>query len=145
MRLTIPWRWMAIEFLNDGYFTLTSDVWSFGVVVWELLAFGKKPYGFLDPDNVIENIKLGHYLSCPDDAREIEGWPARQLYHEVTRRCFVPEPENRADFFEIGGIIENYLTSEESIIYSDIKNDYYTKARRMSSPLRNFMDKKTES
>ena len=143
-RLMIPWRWMAIEFLNDGYFTLTSDVWSFGVVVWELLAFGKKPYGFLDPDNVIENIKLGHYLPCPDDAREIEGWPARQLYHEVTRRCFVPEPENRADFFEIGGIIENYLTSEESIIYSDIKNDYYTKARRMSSPLRNFVDKKSE-
>ena len=135
---------MAIEFLNDGYFTLTSDVWSFGVVVWELMSFGKQPYGFLEPDKVIENIELGHYLPCPEDVNKIEGWSARQFYHEVTQRCFVPEPENRANFFEIGRIIEGYLSSEESIIYSDIEKDYYTKARRMSSPLRNFLDAKLE-
>ena len=116
MRLTIPWRWMAIEFLNEGYFTLTSDVWSFGVVVWELMSFGKQPYGFLEPDEVIENLVVGNYLPCPEDVNKIKGWSARQFYHEVTQRCFVPEPENRANFFEIRKIIENYLSSEESII-----------------------------
>ena len=135
-RMTIPWRWMAIEFLNCGYFTLTSDVWSFGVVIWEILSFGKQPYGFLDYEEVLANLELGKYLSCPEEVNQIKGWPAKQFYRELAQRCFIVEPENRADFFEIGEIIEKYLSPEESIAYSDIKRDYYTKARRMSSPLR---------
>ena len=147
-RLTIPWRWMAIEFLSCGYFTLTSDVWSFGVVIWELLSFGKQPYGHLDEEKVIDNLESGQYLSFPEVAHDIENWPAKQFYYELTLRCFTAEPENRADFFEIGSIIEKYLSSEESIAYADIQAEYLNKSRRMSCPLRNNFNenhKRTQS
>ena len=44
VRLMVPWRWMAIEYLTNGYFTLNSDVWSFAVLFWEILSFGKVIY-----------------------------------------------------------------------------------------------------
>ena len=44
VRTMVPWRWMAIEYLTNGYFVLNSDVWSFAVLFWEILSFGKVIY-----------------------------------------------------------------------------------------------------
>ena len=44
-RKLIPWAWMATEYLKTGDFNIKSDVWSFGVVLWEILTVGNKPYG----------------------------------------------------------------------------------------------------
>ena len=43
-KLEIPWKWMALEYLRDDYFTITSDVWSFGILLTELVTFGRIPY-----------------------------------------------------------------------------------------------------
>ena len=44
-RKLIPWAWMASEYLKTGDFNIKSDVWSFGVVLWEIFTVGNKPYG----------------------------------------------------------------------------------------------------
>ena len=63
-RVMIPWKWMAIEYLKDDYFTLTSDVWSFGVVVWEILSLGQDPYKGQKCLKTVEKINNGYRLPC---------------------------------------------------------------------------------
>ena len=43
-RRNVPWKWMAVDFLETSIFTMSSDVWSFGVVFWEMLSIGRTPY-----------------------------------------------------------------------------------------------------
>jgi serine/threonine protein kinase len=40
----VPAKWMAIEYLSSGRFSHASDVWSFGIMCWELYSFGEEPY-----------------------------------------------------------------------------------------------------
>lgn len=62
----LPIRWMAPEAIMDGLFTVKSDIWSFGIVLWELLTLGYQPYPGMDNQRVIEHIKNGGTLDIPD-------------------------------------------------------------------------------
>ena len=44
MAVQVPAKWMAIESLIEGRYTLASDVWSYGVLCWEVFTFGADPY-----------------------------------------------------------------------------------------------------
>ena len=112
-RMMIPWKWMAIEYLRHDYFTLTSDVWSFGVVVWEILSFGKTPYGLQDFDEVMKRLNDGNRLLCPSDAKQITSWPADQFYKKISEKCFIDDPNDRSTFTEIVKIIESVLSEKE--------------------------------
>ena len=112
-RVQIPWKWMAIEYLRDDYFTLTSDVWSFGVVVWEILSFGKMPYGPQGFDELMQLFDNGFRLPCPTDAKRITTWPVDQFYKRVSEKCFIQDPNERSTFTEIVKIIEKELFETE--------------------------------
>ena len=62
---------MAPEFINTRCFTLASDVWSFGVVLWEMFSFGKEPYGLEADKDVIEKLRNGYKLPCPEEMIEV--------------------------------------------------------------------------
>ncbi|PKU45078.1 proto-oncogene tyrosine-protein kinase ros [Limosa lapponica baueri] len=67
----LPVRWMAPESLIDGVFTNRSDVWAFGVLVWETLTLGQKPYPGFSNTEVLHHVRSGGRLetpnNCPDD------------------------------------------------------------------------------
>ena len=64
----VPWKWMALEYLQSGHLTITSDVWSYGVVLWEILSIGREPYTNFTAEEMLSQFKNGYYLPCPDEA-----------------------------------------------------------------------------
>ncbi|XP_063980749.1 insulin-like receptor isoform X1 [Diachasmimorpha longicaudata] len=66
----LPVRWMAPESLKDGVFTSSSDVWSYGVVLWEMVTLASQPYQGLSNDQVLRYVIDGGVMerpeNCPD-------------------------------------------------------------------------------
>ncbi len=61
----IPVRWTAPEAISHTKFTCSSDVWSFGVVAWEVMSFGERPYWNWSNTDVIKTIEKGFRLDAP--------------------------------------------------------------------------------
>ncbi|XP_069957661.1 insulin-like peptide receptor [Cherax quadricarinatus] len=61
----LPVRWMAPESLTDGVFTTMSDIWSYGVLLYEIVTFGAFPFQGMTNDQVLEHVKAGHTIAIP--------------------------------------------------------------------------------
>lgn len=62
-----PIRWMSPEAIMYGKFSTDSDIWSYGVVLWEIFSYGLQPYCGYSNQDVIEMVRNRQVLSCPDD------------------------------------------------------------------------------
>uniref|UniRef100_A0A671N3H2 Tyrosine-protein kinase transmembrane receptor ROR2-like n=1 Tax=Sinocyclocheilus anshuiensis TaxID=1608454 RepID=A0A671N3H2_9TELE len=63
----LPIRWMSPEAILYGKFSTDSDIWSYGVVLWEIFSYGLQPYCGYSNQDVIEMVRNRQVLSCPDD------------------------------------------------------------------------------
>lgn len=61
----MPVRWMAPESLGLGIFTPASDIWSYGVLLYEIVTFGSFPFQGLSNNQVMEHVKSGNNLTIP--------------------------------------------------------------------------------
>ncbi|XP_076343561.1 insulin-like growth factor 1 receptor isoform X3 [Tachypleus tridentatus] len=66
----MPIRWMAPESLRKGEFSEKSDVWSYGVTVWEILTLAETPYSSLDNSDLLNFLEAGNRLICPETCPE---------------------------------------------------------------------------
>ncbi|XP_015221226.1 tyrosine-protein kinase transmembrane receptor ROR2 isoform X1 [Lepisosteus oculatus] len=62
-----PIRWMSPEAIMYGKFSVDSDIWSYGVVLWEIFSYGLQPYCGYSNQDVIEMVRNRQVLPCPDD------------------------------------------------------------------------------
>lgn len=77
----LPIKWLALESLSDHVFSTYSDVWSFGIVLWELFSLSKVPYPGIDPNQELFN-KL-------NDGYRMEKPPyANQEIYEIMLECW---------------------------------------------------------
>ncbi|KAK9959557.1 hypothetical protein ABG768_009676 [Culter alburnus] len=86
----LPVRWMSPESLTDGIFNKYSDVWAFGVLLWEIMTLGKLPYPTYTNHEVLSHINTGGRLPSP------AGCPQR-LYN-LMMGCWSKEPTERPNF-----------------------------------------------
>ena len=119
-RLLVPWKWMALEYLQDDYFTLKSDVWSYGVLLWEMMAFGRQPYGHKEYDEVLDQLQSGYRLPFPNRVKDGLSWSPKSFYVEISNVCFIGDPTIRHTFSEVAHLIRNFLSGEENSQYRDL-------------------------
>jgi len=89
----LPVRWMAPESIKDGKFTSQSDVWSYGVVLWEMATLAEQPYQGFTNDEVMSYVKGGNKMRRPEDCPDI-------LYNLMSE-CWSTSPNDRPTFLEI--------------------------------------------
>ncbi|XP_036193182.1 proto-oncogene tyrosine-protein kinase receptor Ret isoform X6 [Myotis myotis] len=119
----IPVKWMAIESLFDHIYTTQSDVWSFGVLLWEIVTLGGNPYPGIPPERLFNLLKTGYRMERPDNCSE-------EMY-SLMLQCWKQEPDKRPVFADISKDLEkmmvkrrDYLdlaasTPSDSLLYDD--------------------------
>ncbi|XP_064422051.1 insulin-like growth factor 1a receptor [Latimeria chalumnae] len=110
----LPVRWMSPESLKDGVFTTHSDVWSFGVVLWEIATLAEQPYQGMSNEQVLRFVMEGGLLEKPDNCPD--------MLFELMRLCWQYNPKMRPSFLEIISSIKDELDpafKEVSFFYSE--------------------------
>uniref|UniRef100_A0A665VE06 receptor protein-tyrosine kinase n=1 Tax=Echeneis naucrates TaxID=173247 RepID=A0A665VE06_ECHNA len=105
----LPVKWMALESLQTHKFTTKSDVWSFGVLLWELMTRGAPPYSDVNSFDITVYLLQGRRLLQPEFCPD--------ALYTVMIECWHPKPERRPSFSE--------LVSRISAIFSSFSGEHY--------------------
>jgi serine/threonine protein kinase len=94
----LPVRWMAPESIIYGKFTSETDVWSFGIVMWEVFSFAMQPYFGHSNEKVCDLVRSGVTLTCPENC------PPKVF--DLMRLCWEAKPDNRPTIHNLSGQLE---------------------------------------
>lgn len=105
-----PVKWYAPESINYGTFSHASDIWSYGITLWEMFSYGEPPYGEMTGAEVLDmiennNFRLDKPPGCPNSI------------YQVMLSCWNLEPANRPSFVQL------HQTFSESPEYREISSD----------------------
>ncbi|XP_051267798.1 tyrosine-protein kinase Fer isoform X2 [Dicentrarchus labrax] len=89
----IPIKWTAPEALNYGRYSSESDVWSYGILLWETFSLGVCPYPGMTNQQAREQVEKGYRMACPQRCPD-------DVY-KVMQRCWQYNPEDRPKFSEL--------------------------------------------
>ncbi|XP_062453725.1 insulin receptor-related protein [Rhea pennata] len=97
----LPVRWMSPEALKDGIFNTHSDVWSFGVVLWEIATLAEQPYQGMSNEQVLHFVMDNGVLERPENCPD-------QL-HELMCLCWQQNPRQRPSFVQLLERIKDHM------------------------------------
>ncbi|KAG5898585.1 hypothetical protein JTB14_016597 [Gonioctena quinquepunctata] len=94
----IPIKWTAPEALNFGKYTSLCDIWSYGILSWEIFSKGGTPYSGMSNSKAREKIDSGYRMPAPENIPD-------EMYR-LMLRCWEYNPENRPNFEQIYSVVE---------------------------------------
>lgn len=89
----LPVKWTAPEALRDNKFSNKSDVWSFGILLWEIYSYGRVPYPRVPVEEVANHVERGYRMDPPDGCPD-------EIY-KIMRDCWDKDPAMRPNFARI--------------------------------------------
>lgn len=101
-----PIKWTAPEAANYGSFTIKSDVWSFGILMTEIITYGRTPYPGMSNLEVITALERGYRMPCPANCP--------QGFYGIMMQCWQQNAEQRPTFDYLQGVLEDFFTATES-------------------------------
>lgn len=113
----LPIKWMAVESLTHRIFSSQSDVWSYGIVLWELFSLSKTPYpGVQADESFARKLESGFRMSKPSFSTD-------DLY-KVMKDCWLAEPELRPTFNELAEKMGEELKDGEKDHYLELNRHF---------------------
>ncbi|XP_033335308.2 uncharacterized protein LOC117225703 [Megalopta genalis] len=113
-RNALPIRWMAPESLIYSLFTTKTDVWSFGILMWEIVTLGSTPYPDMTAREVMRNVQNGYRLERPSHCRS-------ELFRVISR-CWHADPERRPEFQTLRRDLAQLLEDNLNGHYVDLES-----------------------
>uniref|UniRef100_A0A8D3BIT8 Ephrin type-A receptor 6 n=1 Tax=Scophthalmus maximus TaxID=52904 RepID=A0A8D3BIT8_SCOMX len=104
----IPIRWTAPEAIAYGKFSSASDVWSYGIVMWEVMSYGERPYWEMSNQDVILSIEEGYRLPAP------MGCPV--TLHQLMLHCWQKESSQRPRFSDVLSFLDKLIINPSSLM-----------------------------
>uniref|UniRef100_A0A8C5F045 receptor protein-tyrosine kinase n=1 Tax=Gouania willdenowi TaxID=441366 RepID=A0A8C5F045_GOUWI len=104
----IPIRWTAPEAIAYGKFSSASDIWSYGIVMWEVMSYGERPYWEMSNQDVILSIDEGYRLPAP------MGCPV--TLHQLMLHCWQKEWSQRPRFNEVLSFLDKLTINPSSLL-----------------------------
>lgn len=110
----LPIKWYAPESLRDGKFSVPTDVWSYGVTLWEMFSQGEDPVlpssrgkdndgdvdGHAGQQRLLNDLVAGKRLPCPGNC-------SQQVYTNLISPCWLADPHRRPSFAQLAAIIRD--------------------------------------
>ncbi|XP_033636580.1 hepatocyte growth factor receptor-like [Asterias rubens] len=105
----VPTRWLSLESLTHQTYTSKSDVWSFGILLWEIATLGGTPYPGIKTQSLTSRLENGYRMPKPDNSDD-------KIY-EVMLQCWQEDPNSRPSFKKLVTDLETMADSKEDQIY----------------------------
>ncbi|KAK2846301.1 hypothetical protein Q7C36_011155 [Tachysurus vachellii] len=96
----LPVKWSAPEALHENKFTIKSDVWSFGILLYEIMTFGQMPYPTLTNQQVVQRLRTSYRMPCPANC-------PKQIY-DIMMECWKDTPPDRPTFETLQWKLEEF-------------------------------------
>ncbi|XP_020500910.2 receptor-type tyrosine-protein kinase FLT3 [Labrus bergylta] len=109
----LPVKWMAPESTFQGIYTMKSDVWAYGILLWEIFSLGVTPYPGMKVDHTFYSmIEKGFKMECP--------YYADESVYEMMCKCWALDPCNRPSFSKAVSFMCDRLMDREEKIYHNM-------------------------
>ncbi|XP_039982503.1 receptor-type tyrosine-protein kinase FLT3 isoform X2 [Xiphias gladius] len=109
----LPVKWMAPESIFQGMYTMKSDIWAYGILLWEIFSLGVTPYPGMKVDHTFYSmIERGFKMECP--------YYANESVYGMMCKCWALDPCSRPSFSKLVSFMCDQLTEREEKLYHNM-------------------------
>ncbi|XP_049288619.1 platelet-derived growth factor receptor alpha-like isoform X2 [Anopheles funestus] len=113
----LPFKWLALECISDNVFSTYSDVWAYGIVLWELFSLGKVPYPGMEANQELYNkLRDGYRMDKPQYSN--------QDIYDIMLNCWNVKPDSRPSFKDLKSRFNAMLPDEMRDHYLELNEPY---------------------